>query len=90
MSNLKRLFINDEFQQLKGLGIIEVSVSPWRPQELVLRGENKKRRMVIDYWETVNLYTDVDAYPIPEVEFMLILAAAYKFFSTIQLPCDYH
>ena len=46
-------------------GIIEPSVSPWRAQVLVTSSENHKRRMVIDYSDAINKFTELDAYPMP-------------------------
>ena len=55
MSNPNKLVIKNEIQRLKKLGIIEESMSSWRAQTFVVKGENRKRRMVVDYSETVNL-----------------------------------
>ena len=70
------------------LGIIEESVPPWRAQAFVVKGH--KRRMVIDYSETVNLFTDLDAYPFPYVEQLLNQAASYRYFSKMLLKSAYH
>ena len=83
------LFMKTEVKRLLDLGIIELSVSPWRAQAFVVKGSSKKR-IVIDYSETVNLYTDVDAYPFPDVESMLTRAAAFHYFSKIDLKSAYH
>ena len=83
------LFMKTEVKRLLDLGIIELSVSPWRAQAFVVKGPSKKR-MVIDNSETVNLYTDVDAYPFPDVESMLTRAAAFHYFSKIDMKSAYH
>ncbi|GFT30829.1 putative retrovirus-related pol polyprotein from transposon opus [Trichonephila clavipes] len=49
-------------------GVIEPSNSPWRAQAFVIRGENHKPRMVVDYSQTINKYTLLDAYPLPKIE----------------------
>ena len=81
-------FIQDEVQRLLAEGIIEESVSAWRAQAFVVHGH--KRRMVIDYSQTVNLFTATDAYPFPDVESILNRAASYKYFSKIDLKSAYH
>ena len=84
-------FIDSETHRLLAEGIIEPSTSPWRAQPLVVREDgNHKRRMVIDYSQTVNKYTCLDAYPLPNIESTVRKLAQYKFFSTIDLRSAYH
>jgi len=83
-------FINDEVSNLLGAGIIEESASPWRAQVLVTKNTNHKRRMVIDYSSTINRFTQLDAYPIPNVEEVISEIANYSHFSTIDLKSAYH
>ena len=62
-------FIRAETQRLLLEDIIEPSNSPWRAQVLVVKNEQSgKRRMVIDYSRTINRFTQLDAYPIPQIE----------------------
>ena len=51
------IFIEKETQKLLNDGIIEISSSPWRAQPLVVIQPNGKKRMVIDYSQTMNRYT---------------------------------
>ena len=44
-------------------GIMEPSQSPWRAQILVVSPENHKKRLVVDYSQTINRFTLLDAYP---------------------------
>ena len=61
-------YIKAEVAKLRQAGIIQPSVSPWRAQAFVTQEDGThKRRMVIDYSETINLYTELDAYPMPNV-----------------------
>ena len=84
-------FIKDEIKELLKVGTIRPSVSPWRAQAFVTRGDaNHKRRMVIDYSQTINLYTELDAYPMPSADKMIQDIAQYKFFSTFDLKSAYH
>jgi len=54
-------FITEEIKKLLNQGISEHSESPWRAQVLVTKGERHKRRMVIDYSQTINRFTELDA-----------------------------
>ena len=64
-----RAFLKAETQRLLLEGKIQPSKSPWRSQAFVVRG--KKPRMVIDYAQTVNRVTPLDAYPIPLIADLL-------------------
>ena len=46
--------------------------------------------MVVDYSETINKYTQLDAYPLPKIEEMVNKIAQYKVFSTIDLRSAYY
>ena len=46
--------------------------------------------MVIDYSETINLYTEQDAYPMPNVLQMVQEISQYKYFATFDLKSAYH
>ena len=83
-----RDFIHHEVERLLDQGIIEESTSPWRAQAFVVR-ENKPR-MVIDYSETVNLFTNLDAYPLTTIETILNKVAENHYFSKIDLTSAYH
>ena len=48
-----------------------------------------KDRMVIDYSDTVNRFTDVNVYPFPEMEVILDKATNYHYFSKINLKAAY-
>ena len=63
-------FIESETQRLLAEGIIEPSTSSWRAQVLVTVDEKQKKQMVIDYSQTVNRFTQLDAYPLPRIDDM--------------------
>ena len=62
-----REYIKHELARLLREGIIEPSSSPWRAQVFVVRNKNKPR-MVIDYSETINRYTELDGYHFHDIE----------------------
>jgi hypothetical protein len=56
----------------------------------VVKEDNRKRRLCIDYSQTINLYTELDAYPLPRIEDMINKLAGYSVFSTFDLKSAYH
>ena len=82
-------FIKSEIHRLVQAGIIEPSNSPWRAQVLVVN-EKTKRRMVVDYSETINKYTQLDAYPLPKIETIVSIISKYKIYSTLDLRSAYY
>ena len=55
--------------------------------------ENKvsdKQRHCIDYSETINLFTLLDAYSLPRIDDLINRLASYKIFPTFDLKCAYH
>ena len=83
-------FISTEINKLLEEGIIELSDSPWRAQVVVTRNENHKKRLVIDYSETINRFTQLDAYPMPRIDDTVNQIAQYTVFSTVDLKSAYH
>ena len=83
-------FIRTEIDRLLKEGIIEPSLSPWRAQVLVTANERHKKRLVIDYSQTVNKYTHLDAYPLPKIDQLVQKVAEYEIFSTLDLRSAYH
>ena len=83
-------FIDQEVQRLLKEGIIEQSSSPWRAQVLITTNERHKKRMVVDYSQTINKHTYLDAYPLPNLEVMVEKIAENKYFSTLDLKSAYH
>ena len=83
-------FIGDEVERLLKEDVIEKSNSPWRAQVVVTSGNTGKKRMVIDYSETVNMHTNLDAYPLPRLDDTVHKVGQYRVFSTIDLKSAYH
>ena len=46
--------------------------------------------MVIDYSRTINRFTQLDVYPIPQIEEIVSELSRYKVFTTIDLKSAYH
>ena len=89
-SSEDREFIEIKTKRLLQEGIIEPSNSPWRAQALVVNNGGKKR-MVIDYSQTINRFTLLDAYPLPKIYELVNKIAQYpEVYSTIDLRSAYH
>ena len=84
-----RKFIDMEVERLLLEGIIVPSRSPWRAQALVVP-QGAKRRLVIDYSQTINRFTRLNAYPLPGIREMVEKISKYKIFTSIDLRSAYH
>lgn len=83
-------FIDMEIKRLLKEEIIVESRSPWRAQVVVVANEKHKRRMCIDYSQTINKFTQLDAYPLPLIEEIVNKVSQNTVFSTIDLSSAYH
>ena len=82
-------FIRSETERLLKEGIIEPSDSPWRAQVHVVNNQ-AKRRLVIDYSTTINKFTYLDAYPLPNLDQLVNKISSYKYYSCLDLRSAYH
>ena len=69
--------INENFVKLLNVGIIKPSKSSRKV--LITKDESHKRRMVIDYSQTVNRFTNLDAYPLHRIDDQINEIAKMKF-----------
>lgn len=89
-SDEDKKFIAEEINKLLEDKVIEPCVSPWRAQVLVAGGGMHRKRLVIDYSLTINRYTELDAFPLPNIESIVSEVAKYNYFSQIDLKSAYH
>ena len=89
-NNEDKEFIQEEVRKLLSDNIIEPSFSPWRAQVLVARDGRHKPRMVVDYSQTINRYTLLDAYPLPNINEQICEIAKGSVFSTLDLKSAYY
>lgn len=54
------------------------------------RDERHKPRMVVDYSQTINRYTMLDAYPLPNIDEQIAEIAKGSVFSTLDLKSAYY
>jgi len=52
--------------------------------------QGPKKRLVIDYSTTINRFTLVDAYPLPNIEELVNKVAQAKYYSSLDLRSAYH
>ena len=84
-----REFIKSEVARLLKEDIIEESKSPWRAQIVIVK-KGEKKRMALDYSQTINLFTRLDAFPLPLIKDIVNQIAQYAVYSTIDLRAAYH
>ena len=86
-----RAFLQKEKEYLLSNGLIEPSNSPWRAQVLVTGdGVNHRKRMVVDFSQTINQFTYLDAYPLPRIDDTVNKIAQYSVYSTYDLQSAYY
>ncbi|XP_054259818.1 uncharacterized protein LOC128984513 [Macrosteles quadrilineatus] len=83
-------FIKQEMERLQTEEIIEPSSSPWRAQVLVVTNDKGKKRLCVDYSQTINKFTLLDAYPLPNIDDLVSTVATNKVFSAIDLKQAYY
>ena len=84
-------FIKSEIDRLSKEGKIEECRSPWRAQCFVHKGDEfHKPRLVIDYSQTINRFTGLDAFPVPLIDEMVEDLSKKRFYTTFDLTAAYH
>ena len=60
-------FADKQFIEKETKRLLEKSNSPWRAQIVVLKDPyvQSRRRLAVDYSQTINRFTLLDAYPLP-------------------------
>ena len=85
----ERNFIEKEIKKLLQDDVIEESISPWRSQVVVVK-QKEKWRLCIDYSQTVNKHTELDAFPVPRIEDLVNELSKNRYFSKYDLKNAYH
>ena len=86
------IFIKDTVKELCKSGVVRPSNSPWRAQVLITGNDSphSKRRMVVDYSRTINRFTQLDAYPLPQIDTIVNALAQFELYSTFDLKSAYY
>ncbi|MEL6804034.1 MAG: reverse transcriptase family protein, partial [Bacteroidota bacterium] len=85
-----KAYIKSTVDKWKKDGTVRPSESPWRAQCVVVKNRGEVQRLAIDYSQTVNLFTERDAFPIPLIEEIVNDLASFKFFASYDLRKAYH
>ena len=85
-------FIQETVDKWEEEGISQPSSSPWRAQVVVSKDELNccNKCLCVDYLQTINIYTELDAYPLPRINDMINNLSKYSVFSTFDLRSAYH
>ena len=51
---------------------------------------SRKKRLCVNYSQTVNMFTQIDAYPLPRIDNLVNKLSAYTVLSTFDLMSAYH
>ena len=86
------MFIQENVDKMLSEGVIRASSSRWHAQVLIVKDETNrhKKRLCIDYSQTINIYMELDAYPLPRIDDMINELSKYRVFSTFDLRSAYH
>ena len=76
--------IRHELEEMKSLGVIEDSTSPWASPVILVPKPDNSIRFVIDY-RKVNNVTVADAFPLPRVDDLIDRVGNAKFITKIDL-----
>lgn len=63
--------------------ITKERIAPWRAQMSVMKNGLHKGIMVIDYFQIINKFTLLDAYPVRNIRSLISNVAMYGVFSMI-------
>ena len=87
-----RAFIQKTVDDCLAQDIIKPSSSPWQAQIAVVKNDSNchRKRLCIDYSQTINLFTELDAYPLPRIDDTINKLANYGYVSTSDLRSAYH
>lgn len=89
-SSSDRTFISEEISKMLKEGVIEPANTPWRAQIVVVSGNAGKKRLVVDFSQTINRFTELDAYPVPRIEEIVNEISKNKVYSKIDLSSAYY
>ena len=79
-----------EVKRLLKENITEPRKSPGKAQFLIMSNENPKKKMVVDYSQTINRYTQHNAYPLPRIDEKVSDISKYHILNTLDLRSAYH
>ena len=88
LSRAEHAFVQQQVAELIKSGRIVHSTSPYSAPVVIIRKKNGTLRLCIDY-RRLNAKTIKDAYPLPQIDFILDQFSGSQFFSTMDLSNGY-
>ena len=83
-------FIQSKIDTMVQDGLTKDSTSPWTAQVLIVSKECQRKRLVVDYSQTINRFTKLDAYPLLRMDDLALEILQYKFYASLDLKSAYH
>lgn len=81
--------IRSHLEQLAASGIIRPSHSPWASNVVLVRKQDGKLRMCVDYRQ-LNKRTVKDSYALPRIDEILDTLSGSKYFTVLDMKSGYH
>jgi len=81
--------IDEEFEDMRGHGIVEPAASPWASNIVLVRKKDGSLRLYVDY-RRINTITYKDSYSLPLIDNCLNALTDSSWFSTLDLRSRYY
>ncbi|CAB4013729.1 Transposon Ty3-G Gag-Pol poly [Paramuricea clavata] len=88
LPNSLRTFVEDQVEEMLENNIIKPSNSPWSSPIVLVRKKDGTWRFCIDF-RKLNDVTVKDAFPLPQVAYLMDNLAGHQYFSTLDLASGY-
>jgi len=85
---VKKVFIENEIQDMEKRGIIRKSKSPWASPVVIVDKKDGTQRFCVDY-RGLNKITKIDRYPLPRIDELLETFRTAHWFTTLDLASGY-
>ena len=84
------MFVLSEIEMMPQKGVIEESISSWRAQVLIVTNELKRKRLKVDYSQTINRFTWFDGYSLSRINDVVYKIFRFRYYSSFDLKSTFH